>query len=62
MVFYIAVIIFHNQHQSIPISMVFYIAVIIFLYDSLILALMLYVTATHSFLFFLAKPAVYTAV
>jgi len=30
MVFYIAVIIFHNQHESNHISMVFYIAVIIY--------------------------------
>jgi threonine/homoserine/homoserine lactone efflux protein len=35
--FYIAVIIFHNQHESNPISMVFYIAVII--YDSVIISL-----------------------
>jgi hypothetical protein len=37
MVFYIAVIIFHNQDESNPISMVFYIAVII--YDSVIISL-----------------------
>jgi hypothetical protein len=37
MVFYIAVIIFHNQHESNYISMVFYIAVII--YDSVIISL-----------------------
>jgi hypothetical protein len=42
MVFYIAVIIFHNQHKSNHISMVFYIAVII--YDSIITSL------THCFL------------
>jgi hypothetical protein len=37
MVFYIAMIIFHNQHESNHISMVFYIAVII--YDSRIISL-----------------------
>jgi len=37
MVFYIAVIVFHNQHESNHISMVFYIAVII--YDSVIISL-----------------------
>jgi len=37
MVFYIAVIIFHNQHESNHISMVFYIVVII--YDSVIISL-----------------------
>jgi hypothetical protein len=37
MIFYIAVIIFHNQHESNHISMVFYIAVII--YDSVIISL-----------------------
>jgi hypothetical protein len=37
MVFYIAMIIFHNQHESNHISMVFYIAVII--YDSVIISL-----------------------
>ena len=42
MVFYIAVIIFHNQHESNHIFMVFYIAVIT--YDSVIISL------THCFL------------
>ena len=37
MVFYIVVIIFHNQHESNHISMVFYFAVII--YDSIIISL-----------------------
>jgi hypothetical protein len=37
MVFYIAVIIFHNQHQSNHISMVFYITIII--YDLVIISL-----------------------
>jgi hypothetical protein len=37
MVFYIVVIIFHNQHESNHISMIFYIAVII--YDLVIISL-----------------------
>jgi len=37
MVFFIAVIIFHNQHESNHISMVFYIAIII--YDLVIISL-----------------------
>ena len=37
MVFYIAVIIFHNQHESNHISMIFYIAIIIS--DSVIISL-----------------------
>ena len=48
MVFYIALIIFHNQHESNYISMVFYIAIIIYdlIIISLILTLMFYVIYT----------------
>ena len=46
MVFYIAVIIFHNQHESNHISMTFYIAVIIFhnQYESNHISMAFYIT------------------
>jgi len=50
MVFYIALIIFHNQHESNPVCMIFYITVII--YDLVIISL------TYCFLNTMLSPHV----